>query len=161
MELAALMDRRLQLAGDVAWAKQASGARVRDTVREQAVLDRFCRLARERGLDEAGMREFAEAQIRASRLLQQIRIDEWSSGQPLPSGAPPRLQKDIRPQLDLLTTEMVEAWAAWTRVSRAARFRAADQAAVRHHLQSAGYPEPVAAAAAGLPEAPETTPAPK
>jgi chorismate mutase len=149
-ELAAAMDRRLQVAGDVAWSKQISGSPVRDAAREAAILGRVTTLAEERGIDPAAAREFIEAQLAASRQWQEVRLERWRGGEALPPGTAPDLMKELRPRMDLVTRELLDAWAAWTQVSGRTRFNAAEARRVVAHLRAAGYTEEVARLACGV-----------
>jgi chorismate mutase len=149
-ELAAAMDRRLQVAGDVAWSKQIRGSPVRDAAREAAILGRVTTLAEERGIDPAAAREFVEAQLAASRQWQEVRLERWRGGEALPPGTAPDLMKELRPRMDLVTRELLDAWAAWTQVSGRTRFNAAEARRVVAHLRAAGYTEEVARLACGV-----------
>jgi chorismate mutase len=149
-ELAAAMDRRLQVAGDVAWTKQISGSPVRDAAREAAVLGRVTALAEERGMDPAAAREFIEGQLAASRQWQEARLERWRGGEALPPGAAPDLAGELRPRMDLATRELMDAWAAWTRASGRTRFNAAEALQVGAHLRAAGYSEEAARLACGV-----------
>jgi len=149
-ELAAAMDRRLQVAGDVAWAKQASQAPVRDAAREAAVLGRVADLAKEHGADPAAAREFVEAQMAASRQWQGELLERWRAGEPLPPGTAPDMAAELRPRMDLATRELIDAWAAWISAAGRTRFRAIEAQQILAHLKAAGYSESAARLACGV-----------
>ncbi|MFY8217352.1 MAG: gamma subclass chorismate mutase AroQ [Chthoniobacterales bacterium] len=107
--LATAMIRRLAIADQVAWVKYQSGAPVLDVAREQQVLERVVSAAQAVGLDPQLATRFFEAQMLASRTRQQQLITDWSRGGLLPTWGPLSLKDDIRPVLDQLTTELIDA----------------------------------------------------
>jgi chorismate mutase len=148
-ELAASMDRRLQIAGDVAWAKLGTGAPVHDVWRENALLLRVESDAQARGLDAAAVRRFFENQLTASRLWQQHLLDSWRAGEMPPSGRAPDLVTELRPRMDEATKELLAAWEAWTRATGRNVWNHEEDLLVVAHLRAAGYGEAVATAASG------------
>lgn len=109
--LLGLIDQRLALADDVARSKWNSGAPVEDLAREQEIVDAIGIDARKYGLDSGLAKTFFQAQIDASKIVQNARLAEWRAAQ-LPKFAnAPDLQRDIRPQLDRLTPALLEALA--------------------------------------------------
>jgi len=152
--LAEAIDARLQVATLVARSKLETGAPVLDSVREKAVLDGIRREAARLGFpaDEAVV--FFTHQIRASRLWQEHCLLLWRQGKPLPEGAVPDLVRDVRPQMDKATIELLRKWGAWQKSLQQARLDAISAGVVRHFLIEKGYPVEVADAAVGLSPAP-------
>lgn len=150
LELAAAMDRRLQVAGDVAWAKQASDISVRDAAREAAVLEPVAALAEKRGVDSAVARQFIEAQMAAFHQWQEDCLTRWRAGEPLPPGTAPDLTAELRPRMDLATRELIDAWAAWKSITGRTRFNEVESVQIRAHLKAAGCSEAVGRLACGV-----------
>ena len=107
--LANAMLRRLAIADQVAWVKYQSGAPVLDAAREQQVLAQAVSAATEAGVDPESASRFFAAQIGASRTRQEQLIRVWSRGGMLPTWGPLSLKDDIRPVLDQLTSELIDA----------------------------------------------------
>lgn len=147
--LAAALDRRLLLAGDIAWFKFHTGAAVRDPAREEAVLARITSDAAIRGIEHSLAREFFEAQLAASRQWQQDCLDRWRAGQPPPPGTPPDLTTIIRPRMDEATRDVLEAWIAWMNASGRTRLSPTEAEIIQAHLQAAGYSPEAARLACG------------
>jgi chorismate mutase len=106
-----LIGQRLALAEDVARSKWNSGAPVEDLAREQEIVDAIGVDALKYGLDPGLAKTFFQAQIEASKIVQNARLAEWRAAQ-LPKFAnAPDLQRDIRPQLDRLTPALLDALA--------------------------------------------------
>jgi chorismate mutase len=109
--LLGLIDQRLALADDVARSKWNSGAPVEDLAREREIVDAIGIDAVKFGLEPDFAKTFFQAQIEASKIVQNARLAEWRTAQ-LPKFAnAPDLQRDIRPQLDRLTQAMLDALA--------------------------------------------------
>ena len=110
--LAVAMAERLEVARDVAWAKAHSGAPVLDPKREAALIDALVKQGMAAGIAPARVERFFTAQIAASRQVQTELLDAWRAGEAARPGTPPRdLAKEIRPQLDVLSTAMIKALA--------------------------------------------------
>lgn len=110
--LAVAMAERLEIARDVAWAKANSGAPVLDPKREAALIDALVKQGMAAGIAPARVERFFTAQIAASRQVQTELLDAWRAGEAARPGTPPRdLAKEIRPQLDTLSTAMIKALA--------------------------------------------------
>jgi len=109
-DLLRLMRARLDLARPVALAKLYSRAPVEDRMREAAVLDAVRREAPAHHVNPDRAVRFFEAQIEASKMAQRAWQTKWAR-----EGAPfdprPDLAKDIRPKLDLLTVDLLDALA--------------------------------------------------
>lgn len=152
--LAAAIDRRLLLAGDIAWSKYQSGSAVRDPAQEEAVLYTIHQQAAARGLDPLPVREFFQAQLAASRQWQQECMDRWKNGEPLPPGTPPDLATVLRPRMDVATAELLDAWQGWAEATGRTRFTEEEIQRIMAHLQAAGYSSAAARLACGQPASP-------
>jgi len=109
--LLALIDQRLAISEDVARSKWNSGAAVEDLARERDIVNAIGAQAVKYGLDPAFARAFFQAQIEASKVVQHTRLAQWRAANQAPFSNVPDLQRDIRPQLDRLTTELLTALA--------------------------------------------------
>lgn len=107
VHLVELMSQRLELARHVAWAKFQSDAKVSDPKRESELLAALELQARESGLSEKIARNFFEAQILASRQVQEKLISNWKRGGALPAIPPMDLRLDIRPRLAMISQELL------------------------------------------------------
>lgn len=105
--LLALIDQRLAISEDVARSKWNSGAPVEDPARERDIVAAIGTQAAAYGLEPAFAETFFRAQIEASKVVQHARIAQWRAAGQAPFADVPDLQRDIRPQLDRLTTEML------------------------------------------------------
>ena len=103
---------RLALMDGVAAAKWQSGAPVLDAAREQQVLDQVVRLASDYGLEPDTTRAVFTLQMRLAREWQERRRAAWREHGGLPAGTSmPDLAKQIRPQLDAITTTQLNLFA--------------------------------------------------
>ena len=109
--LLVLIDQRLAISEDVARSKWNSGAPVEDLARERDIVDNIGKQAAAHGLEPAFAKAFFEAQIEASKIVQHARLAQWRASKQSPFANVPDLQRDIRPQLDRLTTELLTALA--------------------------------------------------
>ena len=108
--LLSLMDQRLAVATLVARAKWNSGAAIDDPVREGQILDRLAASLKDVDASEKMfVRQFFQAQFDAGKIIQQHLHAQWrNNGQPAFAN-PPDLVRDIRPALDSLTPQLIEA----------------------------------------------------
>lgn len=106
--MTALLVQRLELSRQVAWVKFQNNAPVRDPQREAALLSSLTEKAVRSGLPPAFAGRFFQFQMKASRQLQSGLIHGWTRGTTLPALPPLDLQKQIRPRLDQVSTEMVQ-----------------------------------------------------
>ena len=102
-------DERMALMPAVAAFKWQNKAPIADPERERVVAARAAEAARAMGLEPAGVQGFFEAQILAARETQAALHERWRAGgfqfpTPIPS-----LDREIRPQLDRLTVELLQA----------------------------------------------------
>lgn len=108
-----LVDERLAIAPQVARSKWNSGAPIDVPEREAAILERVTERAAEGGVDADFARAFFQAQFEASKVVQTDLHDAWRADQRGPFESAPDLGADIRPALDRLTPQLVEALAAF------------------------------------------------
>lgn len=101
-ELVGLLAKRLEVGREVAWVKYQKGMPVLDAVREQQLLQRMEVRAGELNVDTGLVYRCFEAQIAASRELQEECIARWKSTGQVPASPPLDLVEQIRPLLDEL-----------------------------------------------------------
>jgi chorismate mutase len=106
-----LIDQRLAISEEVARSKWNSGAPVEDLAREREIVAAIGRQANAYGIEPAFAETFFRAQIEASKVVQHARIAQWRAARQAPFTDAPDLQRDIRPQLDRLTMELLTALA--------------------------------------------------
>jgi chorismate mutase len=110
--LLTLIGQRLGYMDDVARNKWNSGAPIEDLPREREIIDSLGRQAAGYGLDAGIARDFFRAQIEASKIIQRTRFAEWRAQNQPPFKNIPDLRDKIRPALDALTPELMNALAA-------------------------------------------------
>jgi chorismate mutase len=107
-----LMDQRLLVASEVAQAKWNSAAPIDDPLRERQILDD---LTAQLPHDDADwkllVRGFFQAQFDAGKIIQRTLHAQWHQEQHARFVNPPDLARDIRPQLDRLTPQLLVALA--------------------------------------------------
>lgn len=108
----ALIGQRLGYMDDVARNKWNSGAPIEDLPREREIIDSLGKQAAGYGLDAGIARDFFRAQIEASKFIQRTRFAEWRAQHQPPFKNFPDLRDKIRPALDALTPELMNALAA-------------------------------------------------
>lgn len=106
--LAELMVQRLEVGRQVAWIKYVNDMPVKDPKREAELLAALTEQGNRLGVNPATTQEFFGAQMSASRALQGELIHGWKRGRPLPAYPPRDLKRDIRPQLDYISTAILE-----------------------------------------------------
>jgi chorismate mutase len=106
-----LIGERLSYMDDVARNKWNSGAPIEDLPREREIIDNLGKQAAGYGLDAGIAREFFRAQIEASKIIQRTRFAEWRAQNQPPFKNLPDLRDQIRPALDALTPELMQALA--------------------------------------------------
>jgi chorismate mutase len=107
-----LIQERLGYMDDVARNKWNSGAPIEDLPREREIIEGLGRQAPAYGLDATIAKDFFRAQIEASKMIQTARFAEWRAQKHPPFANIPDLRDRIRPALDALTPQMMEALAA-------------------------------------------------
>lgn len=106
-----LMAERLAIGSEVAQAKWNGKAPIEDLPREQRVIADTVALAVGKGVSELLARDFAAAQIEASKTVQRALHREWTKQQAPNFETAPDLARDIRPRLDKLTPVLMDALA--------------------------------------------------
>lgn len=107
-----VLQQRLAISDQVAMAKWNSGAAIEDPPREGKVRQAFAQQAKAAGVDEAWADKVMAAQIEASKARQRQLFWEWRARRQPAFAAPPDLARDIRPQLDQLSGELISALGA-------------------------------------------------
>jgi chorismate mutase-like protein len=108
-QLAALIDERLALATEVARYKWNTGAAIEDPPREQALLASLRERAAALGLSQNLVERFFMAQIEASKQLQSELHQRWRQEHRQNFSGIADLATAIRPGIDRVTGEMLEA----------------------------------------------------
>lgn len=98
---------RLALGKEVAWAKFHTGAPIHDPKRESQLLNSLVDAGAKLGVAEADVRQFFEAQMKASRALQQELLCQWKEGKSRPAHSAKNLTSEIRPQLNTVSCQML------------------------------------------------------
>jgi len=124
-QLASLARQRLELAPQVAWTKYSQDIPVYDPARETSALQSMMAQGAAQGVPQETTRRFFAAQMEASRRIQWQWIEGWRKNLvPRPSGPVRSLDEDLRPRIDAIGAEQVEA------MSRGARPLTLDQISV-------------------------------
>ncbi|PMR68816.1 gamma subclass chorismate mutase AroQ [Halomonas heilongjiangensis] len=113
-----LIDERLDVAPVVARSKWNSGAAIEAPEREAQILDRVAAEAAEAGVDDAFAREFFEKQFDASKQIQRRLHLRWVQEGRGPFASPPDLAEEVRPVLDRLTPQLIDALGDMQRIAR-------------------------------------------
>ena len=109
-EVLARADDRLALMPAVAAAKWAAHQPVTDSARESLVTQAAGERAGEAGLVREPVVTLFALQVRLARAAQESLYERWRNGEGLDERAPPQsLTDELRPRLDRLTTELVDA----------------------------------------------------
>jgi len=104
-----LIDQRLAVAPLVARAKWNSGAPIDDPAREKVLLATLTEQAKNDGLDPAFAQRFFQSQFDAGKMIQANLHAQWRTDQQPKFADAPDLARDIRPQLDRLTPQLMNA----------------------------------------------------
>jgi chorismate mutase len=96
----------------VAQAKWNTNTSLEDSPREAALVASAVTEGRSRGLPPTLVEQFFRAQIEAAKQVQRERFAEWSAAGRPPFPHAPDLQRDLRPKLDALTKDLLDALAA-------------------------------------------------
>ncbi|MFM8460193.1 MAG: gamma subclass chorismate mutase AroQ [Chthoniobacterales bacterium] len=111
-QLTSLARQRLELAPQIAWTKYSQDLPVYDAERETAALQSVMAQGAARGVPPETTRRFFAAQMEASRRIQWEWIHSWRKNlAPRPSGAARSLDGDLRPRVDAIGAQQVEALA--------------------------------------------------
>lgn len=112
-----LVDERLAVAPDVAMAKWNSGDAIEAPQREAQILDRVVVDAAQAGVDESFAQAFFQHQFDASKVIQYRLHDQWERESRPPFDNPPDLAEDVRPVLDRLTPQLIDALRDFQRIA--------------------------------------------
>lgn len=118
--LTALSAERVQLADKVAAAKFGTPSPIDDPVREQQIFDTVSAKAPALGLDPAATVAVFRDQIEANKLVQRGLYERWTAHPEEQPTTRPDLATEVRPQLDRITTGLLDQLAA-TRNIRVSR----------------------------------------
>jgi chorismate mutase len=108
VSLTDLAVQRILLSDKVAAAKFGTGRPIDDPARERQVLDQVTTLSTGMGLDPAAGTRFFRDQIDASKVVQHGLYALWTTRPKLRPADRPDLTTEVRPQLDKITTEVLE-----------------------------------------------------
>jgi chorismate mutase-like protein len=120
VQLAMLIDARLVLVSEVARSKWNSQSAIEDPPREKALLASLRQRALPLGISEALVEQFFGAQISAAKLLQEELFARWRAKNVGDHPGVQDLARDLRPQIDQVTTQMLVALQQWSSANRAA-----------------------------------------
>ena len=104
-----LIQARLDLATPVARAKWNTRSAIEDRPRENQILLDLGKLAPAYGLEPAYVEAFFLSQIEASKMIQRALFEEWTVRSQPPFDQIANLGRDIRPRLDELTPQLLQA----------------------------------------------------
>ncbi len=106
-----MIDERLALVVEVARAKWNTQAAIEDLAREQALLQSLRERASAMGVSAIAVERFFGAQIEAAKILQRELFVRWRQQQRGQFPGVADLAQDIRPQIDRVTSRMLEVLA--------------------------------------------------
>jgi chorismate mutase len=104
-----LFAERLLLADKVAAAKYGTDKPIDDPVRERQILDDVAARATALGLDPDAVKAVFRDQIEANKLVQRGLYARWDARPEERPTERPDLVKEVRPQLDRITTQLLDA----------------------------------------------------
>ncbi|MFD2463508.1 gamma subclass chorismate mutase AroQ, partial [Amycolatopsis samaneae] len=137
-----LAARRILLGDKVAAAKFGTDQPIDDPAREQQVLDSVRQLSLAAGIDPAASVRFFRDQIEANKIVQRGLYGLWTAHPELRPAHRPDLATEVRPELDRITTGIIEQLAATVSLRRPTLTCAVDasfakiSAELRWHLDS-------------------------
>lgn len=106
------MRRRLKIMHDVARWKWNAGKAIEDPEREQQLLTQLERRGREFNLSPADTRRLMRAQMEAGKRIQRADWNKWRREGRKPFEDVPDLNRELRPQIDRASEELLSAFAA-------------------------------------------------
>ncbi|MBX8605230.1 chorismate mutase [Pseudomonas cichorii] len=124
---------RLTIADQVALSKWDSGKAVEDPPREQQVISAAQARAAEFKLSPDDVQRLFRAQIEANKRVQNALLEQWHTAGKAPDTERQSLVDDIRPRLDRLQTELLQAYADFQPVRASNDCRTLLDAALKHH----------------------------
>lgn len=132
--LLTVIGERLAIADPVALSKWDSGKPVEDLPREQQVIDGAGARAAEFKLERNDVQQLFRAQIEANKLVQHALLEQWHAAGKAPALPRRSLGDDIRPQLDILQTHLLQGYSAFLPLRYDPRCQARLDAARQQHL---------------------------
>jgi chorismate mutase len=116
--LADLAVQRILLGDKVAAAKFGTSQPIDDPVREQQVLDAVAARSASMGLSPEASVRFFRAQIEANKIVQRGLFQRWQRHPAEQPTERPDLAKEVRPQLDRITGQILEQLRTTTDIRR-------------------------------------------
>jgi chorismate mutase len=114
-----LVEQRLSLMPEVARAKWNSGSAIEDPTREQQLLADVALKAPAVGISADWAQHFFRFQIEAAKQVQYCLFAQWTAERQGSFAQVADLRTEIRPKLDLLTTELLQELARqWPELSK-------------------------------------------
>ncbi|WP_306318312.1 MULTISPECIES: chorismate mutase [unclassified Streptomyces] len=107
--ITALATQRLALADKVAAAKYGTDAPIDDPARERQILDDVAQRSTALGIDPAFAQSVFRDQIEANKVVQRGLYARWDVHPEQRPTERPDLAKEVRPQLDRITTQLLDA----------------------------------------------------
>jgi len=104
-----VLERRLALMPAVARWKWERGLPIEDRAREAIVITDFVNRAEARGLDRTFAERLITEQIDAAKVVQRECFQRWRQQPPPADSVVLDLSRDVRPQIDRLTEELIDA----------------------------------------------------
>ena len=134
-----IADQRLSLMPGVAATKWQTHAPIADPERERVVIRHAGELAAPLGLAPEPVERVFEIQVRLARDWEERLTDEWQTRGFKFAGPIPDLAKDVRPQLDRVTSELLRALYLAAPVLKRPDFIARYRALADAHLHVTGW----------------------
>ncbi|MFI5659070.1 chorismate mutase [Streptomyces sp. NPDC051684] len=107
--ITSLATERLALADKVAAAKYGTDAPIDDPAREKVILDDVAERSAGLGIDPAFAQAVFRDQIEANKVVQRGLYARWDAHPEQRPTERPDLAKEVRPQLDRITTQLLDA----------------------------------------------------
>ncbi|MET8471343.1 chorismate mutase [Streptomyces sp. NPDC006422] len=107
--ITSLATERLALADKVAAAKYGTDAPIDDPARERQILDDVAKRSADLGIDPAYAQSVFRDQIEANKVVQRGLYARWDAHPEQRPTERPDLAKEVRPQLDRITTQLLDA----------------------------------------------------
>jgi chorismate mutase len=148
--LLGVIGERLTIADPVALSKWDSGKPVEDLPREQQVIDGAGARAAEFDLEQSDVQQLFRAQIEANKLVQNALLAQWHAAGAAPALPRRSLTGDIRPQLDILQTRLLQTYSAFVPLRKDPNCQAWLDAARQRHTTDAIHDQGLVRATLGL-----------
>lgn len=132
-------DQRMSLMPGVAATKWQTHAPIADPAREQVVIQHSGDLALPFGLAAEPVQRVFEVQVRLAREWEEALTRQWQAHGFNYTGPIPNLTKQVRPQLDSITTQLLRSLYLAAPVLRQPGFVAAYAGTAEAHLRAAGW----------------------